>query len=164
MKEMNVNDFNYNIFNIKKDWALLTAGNEEEFNTMTISWLELGHLWNKNVATIFVRPQRYTKEFVDKEDYFTISILPNEYINELAYLGRVSGRDEDKLNSTTINPEFTSNTVYMREAEIVFICKKIYVSQFDSNKFITDDIKEDMYQMEDYSYVYIGEIEKILVK
>ena len=61
-----------------KKWALLTAGNEDNFNTMTISWGGLGTLWGKSVATVYVRTSRYTHDFMDSNGYFTVSFYPKE--------------------------------------------------------------------------------------
>ena len=49
---------------------LITAGTAERCNTMTASWGGLGVLWGDPVATIYIRPQRYTKEFVEREELF----------------------------------------------------------------------------------------------
>ena len=65
MKEINPDNFDFNPFNLKENWALLTSGDENKINTMTISWGTFGFLWNKNIVTIYVRPQRYTKKFID---------------------------------------------------------------------------------------------------
>ena len=55
-KEVDINTFDLKIFNkLNKEWALLSAGNKDAFNTMTISWGEMGTLWNKPVITCFVR-------------------------------------------------------------------------------------------------------------
>ena len=61
---------------ISKQWMLITAGPEKNCNTMTASWGGLGILWGKPVSTIYIRPQRYTREFVEREDYYTLSFLP----------------------------------------------------------------------------------------
>ena len=82
---------------IGKEWALLTAGDENGFNTMTVSWGAMGFMWGKPSVTVYIRPQRYTKEFVDTRDTFTLSFYPAEKKDALSYLGKVSGRDEDKV-------------------------------------------------------------------
>jgi len=95
-KEVDVNTFDLKIFNkLNKEWALLSAGNKDAFNTMTISWGEMGTLWNKPVMTCFVRPQRYTKEFIDSNDKMTLSFFNGEHMKDLTVLGRESGRDGD---------------------------------------------------------------------
>ena len=64
--EIAINELQINPFTkIGKEWTLITAGDIQKHNTMTASWGGVGVLWNKNVATVYIRPQRYTKEFVD---------------------------------------------------------------------------------------------------
>ena len=83
---------------IGHEWMLVTAGNQEKgYNTMTASWGGLGVLWGQPAATVYIRPQRYTKEFVDREEYFTLSFLPEEYKPQLGICGSKSGRDMDKV-------------------------------------------------------------------
>ena len=60
-KKINASDINESVFDlIGKDWALVTSGNSDKFNTMTISWGGAGIMWGKPVAFTFIRPQRYT--------------------------------------------------------------------------------------------------------
>lgn len=97
-KEISIDTLKINPFHkISKEWMLITAGDEKKSNTMTASWGGVGIMWGKNVATAYIRPQRYTKEFVDNSEYFTLSFLPEEKREALNVCGRVSGRDvEDK--------------------------------------------------------------------
>ena len=68
MKEIKHENFQENAFEmIGKDWLLITAEKDGKVNTMTASWGGVGVLWNKKVAYIFIRPQRYTKEFVEEK-------------------------------------------------------------------------------------------------
>ena len=65
-KEVKAEELTMNPFTkIGKEWLLITAGNEEKCNTMTASWGAMGVMWGKNAVTVYIRPQRYTKEFVD---------------------------------------------------------------------------------------------------
>ena len=72
---------------------LVTAGTKEKFNTMTASWGGIGWLWNKPVAFVFIRPERYTYEFVEKNDYLTLSFLGEENKKIHAVCGSKSGRN-----------------------------------------------------------------------
>ena len=101
MKEINYKDMKFNPFNLIGDeWMLVTAGNEQKCNTMTASWGHLGCLWGHNdpTAVIYLRPSRYTKEFVDEESYFSLCVMDKSFKKQMAYLGSVSGRDEDKIS------------------------------------------------------------------
>ena len=98
MKSIKPEELEKNVFHmIGKEWLLVTAEKEGKVNTMTASWGGLGVMWGKNVAYIVLRPQRYTKEFVDAGETFSLSVLDEEYRKTLSYLGTVSGRDEDKI-------------------------------------------------------------------
>ena len=90
-KEISIDTLKINPFHkISKEWMLITAGDEKKSNTMTASWGGVGIMWGKNVATAYIRPQRYTKEFVDNSEYFTLSFLPEEKREALNVCGRVS--------------------------------------------------------------------------
>lgn len=169
MKEILVKDLKENfIKTISDDWMLITAGNQKNgFNTMTASWGGVGALWAHNkglaVTTIYIRPQRYTKEFVDKNDYYTLSFFDG-YKKELAYLGAKSGRDENKIEKVGFNPEFENSYTYFKEARLVLVCKKLYCAPIVEEGFIDKKIIDDHYPNKDYHYMYIGEIVKILEK
>ena len=109
MKEISVEELKLNPSTlIGKEWALLTAGNKDGYNTMTVSWGQMGELWNKPTTVVYIRPQRYTKEFVDKSDYYTLSFLPDGHRDAQSYLGSHSGRDEDKLAKTDLTGTATT--------------------------------------------------------
>lgn len=149
---------------IGKDWMLITAGTEESCNTMTASWGGLGVMWGKPVAFVVIRPQRYTKEFVDAGETFSLSFLPNEYQKTLGYLGTVSGRTENKIEKAGLTVAFDSNTPYFEEANTVLLCKKLFAQPYEADSFLYEETKEKWYPNEDYHVLYIAEIEKVLVK
>ncbi len=164
MKEILPNNLEKTAFEmIGKDWMLLTAGNDESYNTMTASWGGLGVLWNKNVVFAFVRPQRFTFEFMNDSDYFSCSFFKEEFRNALAYCGKYSGRDVDKAKECNLTPEFSEDAPYFEEADTVIVCKKLYVQQMDENCIIDDSIKAN-YNGDDYHHVFVGEIVKVLKK
>ena len=149
---------------IGKDWMLLSAGNKESFNTMTVSWGGVGVLWNKNVVFTFIRPQRYTLGFVDSEEYFTLSGFGKDFRKELALCGSKSGRDVDKVKETGLTPSFDENAPYFDEAKIVLVCKKLYNQDFSPECFIDETLDSANYAAKDYHKMFIGEIVKVLVK
>lgn len=165
---MNFNEINpkkltdFNTFSqIGEKWMLITAGDKEKLNTMTASWGMLGILWNKNVAMAFVRPQRYTFEFLEKNDYYTLSFFESEYRKQLNFCGTNSGRDVDKVKKTGLTPVFDSDAPYFKEAKFVFVCKKIY-SQFITPEGFVDLSLDKNYEKKDYHKMYVGEIVKCL--
>lgn len=167
MKRINIESLDLNAYNlIAKDWMLITAGNEEKYNTMTASWGQLGSLWGhgggKSVATIYIRPQRYTKEFVDNNDYFSLTFFNEEYREALNYLGSHSGKNEDKVSKTNLSPAFDLKAPYFKEAKLVLICRKLYKQDIKEENFIDKSVISDSYPNKDFHTMYIGEIEEVL--
>lgn len=161
MKELKFNPMTL----IGKEWMLVSAGNEKSFNTMTAQWGHLGAIWNGDMPTavIYLRPQRYTRVFVDKENYYTLSFFDEAYKKDLMYLGTHSGRDEDKLAKTSLTPVFSDESVYFKEAKMVFVCRKVYRGKLHEESFVDQDILKKNYPEHDFHYVYIGEIVKAYV-
>lgn len=146
------------------DWMLITAGNPQSFNTMTASWGGLGVIWNKNVCYCVIRPQRYTYQFVEKSDCFTLSFFGEEYRDALNFCGSNSGRDVDKVAKTGLTPVAAdSGTVYFKEARIVLECRKIYYQDLNPDNFLVPEIHE-CYSDGDYHRMYIGEVLSCLVR
>ncbi len=155
-------EFNVDIFNkLNSEWALLTAGNKEKFNTMTISWGGMGTLWNKPVVTAYVRESRYTHEFLDQGEYFTLSFYPAKYKEVLGVLGTKSGRDMDKMNGSGLNAKILENGVTFEEAEITLVCKKLFMQRLDMD-LMSDEIRTQFYADNDAHDMYIGEVVEII--
>lgn len=161
---VSVDTLNLNPFkSISKDWLLVTSGNEEKFNTMTVSWGGLGFIWNKNVAFTFIRPQRYTFEFMEKNEYYTLSFLGCEDKDILKYCGKFSGRDVDKIKETGLVPIFENDYTYFDQSKLVFVCNKIYTDNIDPKNFLVEEIEKN-YPQKDYHKIFVGEIVDCLVK
>lgn len=164
-KEQNIENFICNPFSkIGKEWMLITAGDQEKFNTMTASWGSLGVMWGKNVAFTFIRPQRYTKEFIDNNDTFSLCFFDERFKKDLSYLGSVSGKNEDKISKTDLTVDFIENTPYFKEASLVMICKKLYAQNLEPNCFIDKSLDNKWYENKDYHTMYVSEIQKIFIK
>ncbi|MEG0710950.1 MAG: flavin reductase [Niameybacter sp.] len=149
---------------IGKDWMLVTAEADGKANTMTASWGGLGVMWGKNVAYVVIRPQRYTKTFIDASDRFSLSFYPESFKKELGYLGKVSGRDEDKIAKAGLTLAHAGETPYFEEANLVLVCKKLYAQEFKPECFIEDGLDEKWYPNKDYHVMYVVEVEEVLVK
>lgn len=149
---------------IGKDWMLITAKKDDKVNTMTASWGGLGVMWGKDVAYIVVRPQRYTKEFIDNSDTFSLTFFDDAYKKTLGYLGKVSGRDEDKISNSNLTLNTCENTPYFEEGKVVLVCKKLYGQYLDPKCFLEDGIDERWYPEKDYHMLYIAEIKNVLVR
>lgn len=148
---------------IADDWALVSAGTPEDWNTLTVSWGGIGELWGRDVAFIFIRPQRYTKKFIDEQDYFTISFFDLEYKDMLRLCGRISGRDCNKIKEAGLTLATDGAAVYPAEARLIIKCKKIAVQPLDNSGFLDKTIEKN-YASGDYHYMYVGEIEKVIEK
>ena len=146
---------------LDKKWALLTAGTESSFNTMTISWGGLGTIWGKPVATVYVRKSRYTHEFMDNNEFFTVSFYPEQYRKELGVLGSKSGRDIDKMNASGLTAVKAGESVSFKEAEVTLVCRKLFRQPLLLEN-MPADIAKTMYADNDIHDMYIGEVVEIL--
>ena len=154
-----------NVFSlIGEQWMLITAGTKENCNTMTASWGGLGVLWGKPVATVYIRPQRYTLEFVEREDTFTLCFFGEGYRKELALCGSKSGRDVDKVAECGFTVAAAAGAPYFEQADLVLMCKKAYWQDMDPTHFLDGEIDGKWYPQKDYHRIFIGEILEVLRK
>jgi flavin reductase (DIM6/NTAB) family NADH-FMN oxidoreductase RutF len=164
MKETDIKALSLNPFTkIGQGWMLITAGDETKHNTMTASWGGVGVLWGRNVATVYIRPQRYTYGFVDANDYFSCCFFDEKYRNTLNFCGTESGRDYDKPKETGLTPVFDYPAPYYSQASLAFICKKLYKQVFNEELFTDAAIVDAIYPKRDLHYIFIGEIVAVLV-
>lgn len=157
--ELNINPFEA----INKQWMLITAGNETTCNTMTASWGGLGIIWGMETATCYIRPQRYTMQFVDENEYFSLCFFSNDYRSALNLCGTASGRDCDKIKEAGLTVLNDRKAPYFEEAEKVFICRKLHRQRLEPDCFIDKSVDKH-YAGGDYHYMFIGEIVECLVK
>ena len=143
-----------------RDWALVTAGTPDGFNTMTISWGGMGTIWSMPVVTVYVKPIRYTHEFLERFDFFTVSFYPEKYRKDLEILGSKSGRDGDKVALTSLTPVPFGESVTFAEAEQSILCRKIYRQDLDINAIPKEKIQK-YYLTEAPHTMYIGKVEEI---
>ena len=172
MKQFEEKD--YKIFDLfRNQWALVTAGNIKKFNTCTVGWGSLGTLWTKqgqngSTVTVYLHPARYTCEVLQQNAIFTVSFFPKKYRKALGYLGTHSGRNEDKVSASGLSPISIDQGVTFKEANLTFVCRKMYQHQF-SKEDIAQDV-QDYYAANPKSYplnekgewephwVFVGEI------
>ena len=157
-KKTSVYDLSYNVFEeINKNWMLISAKNPEgKVNTMTASWGMMGEIWGKEAVTVYIRQSRYTKEFVDSQEYFTLSLFDG-YKKELGVLGSKSGRDGDKISEVGFTIEEVDNQPTFSQCKAVLVCKKMYQDDI-AIKDMKEDIVKAMYQDGDQHTMYIAEI------
>lgn len=144
-------------------WFLITAGDfdAKDFNTMTVAWGSLGIMWNRPFVQAVVRPTRYTYEFTEKYDSFTMCSFPEKYKAALKLLGTKSGRDFNKIAESGLTPiksESVSSPSF-EEADLILECRKIYYDDINPGKFIDPSINKN-YPLKDYHRIYFGEILK----
>ncbi len=165
-KTMDPGTLQENFFHlINDDWMLVTAGTLGGFNTMTASWGTTGILWNKPVAVCFIRPHRYTFQFADKNDYFTLSFLGGKYKEILNFCGSHSGRDVDKIAKTGLKPIGTPNgSVTFEQANLVLECRKLYADFLKEENFLVKNLVGKNYRQKDFHKFFIGEIEACYVR
>lgn len=148
---------------IGKDWTLITAGDETSYNTMTASWGGMGVMWGKNVIECVIRPSRHTINFVENSDFFTLSFFGEEYRDALKFCGANSGRDCDKAKETGLVPWYTDGTVAFEQANLVFVCRKLYAQELDTDLF-TDKSCLKWYEKDGIHKAFVGEIVKAYKK
>ncbi|PKO10269.1 MAG: flavin reductase [Chloroflexi bacterium HGW-Chloroflexi-2] len=144
-----------------RQWLVLTSGDFHagKFNSMIVGWGGFGTMWKKPFALILVRPQRYTYEYMENFDSFTLSALPEKYRKALELIGTKSGRDMNKLDFTGLTPIPSSHVSApgLDEAELIIECRKSYYQDLDPKHFLISSITKQ-YPLRDYHRVYYGEI------
>lgn len=177
---MNPFEEEYKVFEMfKKNWALASAGNINHYNSCTIGWGSLGTLWTRSnnqgqILTVYLYPTRYTTEFFLTNDYFTVSFFPERQKKALVYMGRHTGKEEDKAKNANLTPIPMQDSVTFEEAEYTFLCKKLYSQQLIKEN-IAQEIQEYyqsnpvVYPVDENGewqphYMFIGEIIDILDK
>ena len=154
-----VENFTDNGFQWFRDAQLLAAGNKEKSNAMTIGWGGIGTLWGRTALTVYVAEKRYTKEFMDKYEYFTVMAFDVENSKVLTYMGSHSGRDGDKAKALGLHTAYTKNgTPYYTEAAMVIECKMMYAAPFDPKGF--KEVPKNLYKNfpAGIHSMYIGEV------
>ncbi|MDD3877779.1 MAG: flavin reductase [Bacteroidales bacterium] len=148
---------------IGNEWFLLSAGTPNSYNTMTAAWGGAGFLWRKPVVFTFVRPQRHTFNFMEKNELFSMCFFDKSYKPALNFCGSHSGRDVDKAAKTGLTPIATSNnTIAFQEARLIIECRKIYYDDIKPDLFL-DKAIDKLYD-NDYHRMYVGEIIQTFLK
>lgn len=159
LHEVRLNDVTLDPFRLyRDDWGLVTAGKPGDFNTMTISWGSFGELWARPTVTVYVRHSRYTYQFTQREELFTVSFYGEEYRKVLSRLGTLSGRDIDKMGDSGLTPCELDGAIAFEEAKLVLVCRKLYSHPFVPEEFTAPEVDSQVYADRDYHRAYVGEI------
>jgi len=169
MKEINPIEINDNFIKlIATDWMLVTSGTSDNFNMMTASWGGIGELWGKHVATIYVRPERYTDTFISDTHRFTLSFFDNDKKKILGIMGKESGRNFDKMHFEGLTAKtLPTGQITFEEARLVFDCKVLYTDTLSPEKFLDKESLAKWYNEapgRSLHNVYIAEIVKTWIK
>ena len=144
--------------------ALLTAINKNgDVNTMTVSWGQTGILWGREVATVYVRPQRYTYEFCEDGDTVTLSFFGDERRDTLAFCGTKTGRDVDKFEVCSLKYDIINGAPVFSDAKVTLILKKLYAQDLKRECF-TNESPLSNYKNGDFHRAYICEIIDVITK
>ncbi len=163
-KELNPYQLTDNPFKlIGKDWMLVSARHNGVANTMTASWGGVGVLWHQPVATIYIRPHRHTFSLLEAAPTFSLCFFDESQREKLAYCGRVSGRDENKIAHCGFDTTIVEGAPVFAQARLVFVCKKLYTHDIDPARFLDPAIDKN-YPRKDYHRMYVGEIQKALAR
>ena len=157
--KINIAEQTFNPFElISKQWMLISAGSANSWNTMTASWGGVGVIWGKPSATCYIRHSRYTKEFVDNNEYFTLTFLQDGHRDALNLLGSKSGRDMDKMHDSGLTPIFVDGQPTFAEAELVLVCRNRCCTEIPPEDILQQETLDKWYGDKDYHAMYIGEI------
>lgn len=170
LKEVSYRNLRLNPMTLFADsWAALAAGTDDDSNAMCIAWGQLGTLWEEGkhtnrlpVATVYVRPSRYTNELLERNDDFTINFFDRQHKKALAYLGSHSGRDGNKYAEAGITPVYEDGITYFAEASLALVCRKLYAAPLAKEGFTDPELYPFNYPKDDVHTMYVGEIVKVL--
>lgn len=146
-----------------RKWALVCAGTMERHNAMTIGWGGLGTLWERPVATVYVKPVRHTYAFLEESGYFTVSFYGEEYRHALEVMGTTSGRDTDKDAAAGLTPIAVGEGVTYAQAEVTLLCRKIYCQDLDPSRMMPE-VVDHYYRTEAPHRMYVGEVVDVIRK
>lgn len=160
IKEIEFNPF----VRFGEKWGALTTKADDKINTMTISWGGVGVIWDKPVATVYVRESRFTKELLDKSETFSVTFFEDKFQRTLKYLGQVSGRDEDKLKNARLTINEHQGIPFIDEGNFIVVCKKLYSLPLTLDDVFDKDVEGKYYTTKDLHTMYLGEIVELLAR
>lgn len=150
---------------IGKEWMLIGAADKKHgnANAMTASWGTIGFLWNRPVCTCFIRPQRYTFGMAKENERLSFSFFGEEHRKALAFCGKESGKDGDKLERAGLAYTMVDGVPVFDSARLTLICRKLYSDEIKKANFIDPSMLKN-YPAEDFHTFYICEIERCLIR
>ena len=160
---MSIEKFDADLFEeIGTEWALVSAGDEGRSNTMTIGWGGVGNIWGKKAVFVFIRESRYTKEFMDKGETFSVAFMGDELRSVHKVCGSKSGRDCDKWNECNMTPVVKNGCVYPKEAKLALLCRKMAAVPMGADTFTDPEVYPKWYPDNDMHVMYVCEIVDVI--
>lgn len=177
MKEIDINKFDFNVFEEIEKYALLSAGDINNYNMMTITGFMCGKFYLQPMVQVYVRPTRCTYRYIESNSRFTVSFYDDKYHDSLVICGNTHGNECNKAELANLHPIKYDDVILFKEAKITLICDKVFHSDicrenFDSLKLYEDYyVKQSLLSSRDmtlekknlYHRIYMGAIEKIVV-
>lgn len=148
---------------LASQWGLLTAGDEHDYNTMTIAWGQTGTMWWKPVVCAYVVPSRHTFGYMERNDWFTVSLYGPEHKHDLEVLGSTSGRDGDKVALTSLTPRPVEHGMTFAEADLTVVCRKLLEQPIDPER-LPETIRRQYYQDMGVHTLFVGEIVDVIAE
>ena len=152
-------------FTTPKMPAIVTAGTKESHNSCVIGWGLLGVGWYKPLFIVYVKPDRYTYQFMERSDYFTVSFIKKSLYKKFIIYGSKSGRDINKEEESGAQIQFLDNGgITFKEAEEVYVCKIMAKIQLEDKNLSPEIIEfydkaSTLFKQTKQPHgVYIGEI------
>jgi len=161
MESIEFNDYQKEIMDVIGKGAFLTVKDQNELNTMTIGWGNVGVIWGCPIFTVLVRHSRHTHKIIENTDQFTVSVpIHGQLKRELDYCGTHSGRDVDKFSELGLEliEEKQLDTPFIKGADIHYECKIVYKQNINSELLYDEKIREKYYPQDDYHTIYYGKI------
>ena len=149
---------------IGKEWMLIAAGDRTGCNAMTAAWGALGEIWNKPVSFLFVRPQRYTYQLLERCGGYSLCFFGEENRPMMQYMGTASGRSEDKIAGAGLTLAFEDGVPYFEQARLVLICRKLYRQDLEEGCFVDRQTLDQSYPLRDFHRMHVGEVTRVLLR
>ncbi len=152
-------------FAFKGGKFLVTSALKDKVNSTTVSYGGVGQLWGKRVVFFLVRGDRLIREYMDASGEFSLSFVnTSEFRGALKYMELVSGRDEDKITNARLTVNYNDGIPFIDEADNVITAKVLFAQECKEESFVEKEIIDEFYKKGEYHYMYIGEIQKILIR
>ncbi len=162
--EIESNEIDINMLNTFKSGVLVLAGDEKQSNALCVTNALVGRMWDKDVILIAVKPLRYTKEFIDINETFSVNFFSPEYQKEIDYIGSVSGRDANKMSRSSLERNTYRGTPYYSDADTILFCRKLFAEEIKESSFIDKNLLFKHYLFKDFHTFFIAEVFKVFSK